>query len=439
MATKLETWLILLLMPSFLSLQYFVVAKPQVPCYFIFGDSAVDNGNNLALHSLAKANFKPYGIDLPAGVPTGRFTNGRTSTDLLAELLGFTTYPPPYVTASGKEILTGVNYGSSGAGIRKESGRHLTLYNFGAKKIVIFSLERLGCAPVVVAEFGGHRNPDDASCVEHVNRAAELFNGRLMTLVDELNTELPDAKFKGAKCSMLQAADGHRWCVDNGNNLGLKSTGKADFPPYGIDLPSGVPTGRFTNGRTTTDLLAELLGFNTYPPPYVTGDRFTMDEQLKNHLLIASRIADILGSNEAATKHLNKCIYSLTLGSNDFVGNYFARFFPTRELYTIQRWCDVVIKRYGQQLRVSTLHYNFSCPPFPDECGKHCLLPTAAGHLGFLSSRRNACEDRDDYVFWDGFHTSEAVNKIIANKSYTSISPDGVYPINIAQLAKLQI
>lgn len=47
----------------------------------------------------------------------------------------------------------------------------------------------------MVAEFGGHRNPDDASCVEHVNRAAELFNGRLMTLVDELNTELPDAKF----------------------------------------------------------------------------------------------------------------------------------------------------------------------------------------------------------------------------------------------------
>lgn len=27
-----------------------------------------------------------------------------------AELLGFTTYPPLYVTASGKEILTGVNY-----------------------------------------------------------------------------------------------------------------------------------------------------------------------------------------------------------------------------------------------------------------------------------------------------------------------------------------
>ncbi|XP_058196043.1 GDSL esterase/lipase At1g29670-like [Rhododendron vialii] len=369
MAPKLETWLILLPILSFFNLHYFVVAKPQVPCYFIFGDSGVDNGNNLGLKSTGKADFRPYGVDLPSGVPTGRFTNGRTATDLLAELLGFNTYPPPYVTVSGEEILAGVNYGSSGAGIRQESGRLL-------------------------------------------------------------------------------------------------------------------------------------------------GDRFTMDEQLKNHLLIASRIADILGSNEAATKHLNKCIYSLTLGSNDFIGNYFVPVFPTRELYTIHRWCDVVIKRYGQQLR--TL-YNYGarkivtfslqrlgCAPAViavhggrrsrDPGNIYCIekisraaelfngrlltlvdelnaeLPDAKfvyvdiftqkptdlipygfkvvntaccklppGTLGFCLPGGMPCEDRDDYVFWDGYHTSEAVNKIIANKSYTSMSPDGVYPINIAQLAKLQI
>lgn len=68
---------------SFFNLHYFVVARPQVPCYFIFGDSGVDNGNNLGLKSTGKADFPPYGIDLPSGVPTGRFTNGRTATDLL--------------------------------------------------------------------------------------------------------------------------------------------------------------------------------------------------------------------------------------------------------------------------------------------------------------------------------------------------------------------
>lgn len=61
-----------------------VEAEPQVPCYFIFGDSLVDNGNNNQLSSLAKANYMPYGIDFPDG-PTGRFSNGKTSVDVIGK------------------------------------------------------------------------------------------------------------------------------------------------------------------------------------------------------------------------------------------------------------------------------------------------------------------------------------------------------------------
>ncbi|PNX82196.1 GDSL esterase/lipase, partial [Trifolium pratense] len=57
-----------------------VGAEPQVPCYFIFGDSLVDNGNNNELNSLARADYLPYGIDFPAG-PSGRFSNGKTTVD----------------------------------------------------------------------------------------------------------------------------------------------------------------------------------------------------------------------------------------------------------------------------------------------------------------------------------------------------------------------
>jgi len=52
----------------------------QVPCYFIFGDSLADSGNNNNLWSYAKANYPPYGIDYPSG-PTGRFSNGKTTVD----------------------------------------------------------------------------------------------------------------------------------------------------------------------------------------------------------------------------------------------------------------------------------------------------------------------------------------------------------------------
>ena len=62
-----------------LALASSVAKAQQVPCYFIFGDSLVDNGNNNGLVSFARANYLPYGIDF--GGPTGRFSNGRTTVD----------------------------------------------------------------------------------------------------------------------------------------------------------------------------------------------------------------------------------------------------------------------------------------------------------------------------------------------------------------------
>ncbi|KAA8515022.1 hypothetical protein F0562_018191 [Nyssa sinensis] len=124
MGGEFKKWVVMMLV---LYMGYGVQAKPQVPCYFIFGDSLVDNGNNNALTSLAKANYRPYGIDFPRG-PTGRFSNGNTTVDVIAGLLGFKDYIPPYATTRGRAILKGVNYASAAAGIREETG-----YQLGAR------------------------------------------------------------------------------------------------------------------------------------------------------------------------------------------------------------------------------------------------------------------------------------------------------------------
>ncbi|CAL8990574.1 unnamed protein product [Prunus brigantina] len=247
-------------------------AQPQVPCYFIFGDSLSDNGNNNPLITFAKANFLPYGIDFPRG-PTGRFSNGRNLVDVVAELLGLDNYIPPFATARGMEILKGVNYASGSAGIRNETGRQVgqiismdmqlqnhqsivkqiasfrgnndssaeeylgkciytvgmgtndyvanyfvslsstslqytpqqyarvlieqysqqlrTLYNFGARKIVLFGLGPLGSIPYEVAACG----TKGSSCVSYINNAVQIFNWRLKSLVQELNSNLRNAKF----------------------------------------------------------------------------------------------------------------------------------------------------------------------------------------------------------------------------------------------------
>ncbi|KAF3666244.1 GDSL esterase/lipase [Capsicum annuum] len=98
--------------------------EPQVPCFYIFGDSLVDNGNNNGILTLARANYMPYGVDFPQGT-TGRFTNGRTYVDILAQLLGFPNYIPPYARVRGRALLRGANYASGAAGIRDETGNNL--------------------------------------------------------------------------------------------------------------------------------------------------------------------------------------------------------------------------------------------------------------------------------------------------------------------------
>ncbi|KAM0940744.1 putative triacylglycerol lipase [Dioscorea sansibarensis] len=100
-------------------------STPQVPCFFIFGDSLVDNGNNNGLLTLARANYMPYGIDFSEG-SSGRFTNGRTMVDILSQLLGFRNYIPAYANArTPSEILRGLNFASGAAGIREETGDNL--------------------------------------------------------------------------------------------------------------------------------------------------------------------------------------------------------------------------------------------------------------------------------------------------------------------------
>ncbi|KAK4389472.1 GDSL esterase/lipase [Sesamum angolense] len=83
------------LLPSALS------TAPQVPCFFIFGDSIVDNGNNNRLKTTTKVNYQPY-----------------------AELLGFKSAIPPFATAKGTNNQS-VNYASGSAGIRNETGKQL--------------------------------------------------------------------------------------------------------------------------------------------------------------------------------------------------------------------------------------------------------------------------------------------------------------------------
>ncbi|XP_077210568.1 GDSL esterase/lipase At5g22810-like [Tasmannia lanceolata] len=95
-----------------------VHGQPLVPALIIFGDSIVDVGNNNNLYTIVKANFPPYGRDFINHFATGRFCNGKLATDFTAENLGFSSYPPAYLSkeAKGRNLLIGANFASAASG-----------------------------------------------------------------------------------------------------------------------------------------------------------------------------------------------------------------------------------------------------------------------------------------------------------------------------------
>ncbi|CAI0560723.1 unnamed protein product [Linum tenue] len=165
---------------------------------------------------------------------------------------------------------------------------------------------------------------------------------------------------------------------DNGNNNNLSTVTKVNYSPYGVDFPAG-PTGRFSNGRTTADLIGEMLGFRKFIPPFASnpderqilvgvnyasgsagilfesgklgGDNIDLDQQLKNHEVTVSRIAQILGSKQAAGEHLGQCLYICNMGNNDYLNNYILpQSTEIRNRYNPDQFAAHLITQYSAQI-----------------------------------------------------------------------------------------
>ncbi|KAG6422693.1 hypothetical protein SASPL_113071 [Salvia splendens] len=217
-ASAIETWLVNL------------PPNVTVPAVFAFGDSIVNQGMNNHLATLVKCNFPPYGKDLYNVVPTGRFSNGKTPPDFIAEELGVKELIPAYLDPNLKpqDLPTGVSFASGGCGfdpqtalivsaiplsdqlnhfkeyigklkaaVGEEKGNfilanslYLELYNLGARRIAVFGTPPIGCLPAQRTLAGGIAR----MCSEEENQAAQLVNDKLSPALTSLTKRLPQSK-----------------------------------------------------------------------------------------------------------------------------------------------------------------------------------------------------------------------------------------------------
>ncbi|XP_044503296.1 GDSL esterase/lipase At2g42990-like [Mangifera indica] len=157
--------------------------------------------------------------------------------------------------------------------------------------------------------------------------------------------------------------------VDSGNNNDIQTVLKSNFRPYGRDFEGGRPTGRFCNGRIPPDFVSEAFGLKPAIPAYLdpayniqdfaTGVCFASAgtgydnitamvlnvmplwkevEMFKDY---QKKLRAHVGVKKAKTI-VREALYLLSLGTNDFLENYYI--FPARRVrYTDNQYQDFLV------------------------------------------------------------------------------------------------
>ncbi|CAL5019421.1 unnamed protein product [Urochloa decumbens] len=322
-------------------------AKAKGPVTYVFGDSMSDVGNNNYFPmSLAKSNYPWYGIDYPGRESTGRFTNGKTIGDYMADKLGAPS-PPPFLSLSlaGKDVLGGVNFASGGAGILNETGVYFVQYLSFDEQI---------------------------TCFETVKKA----------MIAKIGKEAAEAAVNAA---LFQIGLGSNDYINN------------FLQPFMAD------------GTTYThDQFIRLL---------IT----TLDRQLKRLYGLGARKVVFNGLAPLG------CIPSQRVRSTDgkCLGNVNA--YALQFNAAAKKLLDGMnAKLPGAQMALA------DCYPVVMELVQHpekhgfttahtscCNVDTEVGGLCLPNTR--PCRDRSAFVFWDAYHTSDAANKVIADRLWADM------------------
>ncbi|TKY60091.1 GDSL esterase/lipase [Spatholobus suberectus] len=124
---------------------------------------------------------------------------------------------------------------------------------------------------------------------------------------------------------------------------------------------------------------AQLLGLDDFIPPFANtgasdilkgvnyasgaagirketgthlGEDICLGLQLQNHKVIVSQITEKLGSADQAQQHLNKCLYYVNIGNNDYLNNYFLpEHYQSSRTYSPDQYAAALAQEYSMHLK----------------------------------------------------------------------------------------
>ncbi|KAJ3708132.1 hypothetical protein LUZ61_011837 [Rhynchospora tenuis] len=165
--------------------------------------------------------------------------------------------------------------------------------------------------------------------------------------------------------------------VDPGNNNAIDTILRSNFPPYGRDFKNAVPTGRFSNGKLPTDFISEALGLQPLVPAYLDPacsiENFTkgvafassgagLDNATSNLLTAMSlgeeveyfkeyqhKLRKYVGKSRA-NYIVNEAVYIVSIGTNDFLSNYFTMFTGRFLQFTVDKFEDFLVSHAAEFL-----------------------------------------------------------------------------------------
>ncbi|KAL6626529.1 hypothetical protein ACP70R_030255 [Stipagrostis hirtigluma subsp. patula] len=391
--------------------------QPSAPCMYVFGDSLVDSGNNNNILSLARANYRPYGIDFHEG-PPGRFTNGRTMVDFLGEMLGLRPpLLPPYAAASRADLARGVNFASGASGIRPETGNNLGAHYPLAEQVDHFrtAASDMGRTPA----FRGN----GTKLTEHLARCI-FFVG--MGSNDYLNNYfMPDyygtaEDYDPAAYAALLLQDYSRHLAD------LYGLGARKFVVAGVGQIGCIP---YELARMDDDE-QNSSGGPTTPSGGGDGDGVVISIGAGSGGGQSPSSSSNASSSGGGAGVCNEKINSAVAIYNKGLLSMVKRLNRGQQLRGA-RFVFLDTVQTGRDLAANAAAHGFTV--LDRGC---CGVGRNNGQITCLPMQR-PCDDRSKYVFWDAFHPTEAANRIYAARAFNSTSTSDAYPMSVSQLAAL--